>query len=209
MSEPSHDNSIHALLARPSDSLSPRDISTLQEYLLLGASVLKECQAYEYAATIGVRDPAMGHALLEEYARENELAFPQVRNALLAQFASRPDAIVDTIDFAAAGGPTDRSREAAFRRDPGRWLPGATKSTVATFPGTGFGVVRYEGHDWLWTYAAAGYAASDLAELADAVRDGGWFSGLLVGPPGIEREVVLRDGIRLVTIDTTSQGSAA
>lgn len=212
MSEPNLNPSIVALLARPSERMSGGEISQVKTHLLNACGLLSEAQLYNEAAALGKRDPKAGHALLMEQAQDPgfEPAFPAVRLALLVAFSARMDVIeapMETRDLLAEvnadlpGGPADRAREAAFRRDPARFLPGAERSSISLFRAPGFGMVRISGVDTPWTYAAAGKVRSEFAELYALVEDGKFAGGILVGPAAAEGEVSLPEGYRFVAVE--------
>ncbi|MCJ2074432.1 hypothetical protein MKK68_01985 [Methylobacterium sp. E-016] len=214
------DTSIDALLARPPEQLSGGEVTTISAALLNAVSLLEETQLYENAVSIGKRDAKAGHALLMKQGDlpDFEPAFPMVRLGLLAWFSSRMDVIegvVETRDLLAVvnadlpGGPADRAREAAFRREPGRFLPGATRSAVTLFRAPGFAMIRLDDVDLPWTYAAVGKGRSDFAELYAVVEEGGYQGGVLVGPAAVAEEVSLPEGYEFVAVDLSNGGRAA
>lgn len=223
MTNPDLNPNISALLARPSEKMSGGEVAEVKKHLLNAVGLLGETQLYDTAAAIGKRDPKAGHALLMEQAADPDFepAFPAIRLALLMSFSARMDvidAVVETRDLAAevkaeacAGGPADQAREAAFRADPGRFLPGAGKSSVRLLHAPGFGMVRIldADVDVPWTYAAVGKVRSDFAELYALAEDGGWKCGILVGPAAAEHEIALPASYRFVVVDLSTGGRAA
>ena len=201
MSEPHTDISIDALLARPANSIEPTGVRRLQESLLAGAMVLAEVQAYEEA--LNMDDPAEGHAMI--LAREEEPAFEMIRVAVLATLAewmkrSREAEVGEVRDLGRevtdeihAHIELDRMREAAFRRDPGRFLPGATNSPVALFDAQGCWLVERAGdpHPWLVTHAALRYAQADLNDAYEKAVRNGRFHLLVIGAPGLRDRLAL------------------
>lgn len=219
MTNPDLNSNISALLARPSELMNGGEVAQVKHHLLNACSLLSEAQLYDEAAALGKRDPKAGHALLMEQAADPdfEAAFPAVRLALLVSFSARMDVIkapTETRDLLAEvqadlpGGPADRAREAAFRRDPARFLPGAERSSVTLFRAPGFGMVRLHGTDLPWTYAAVGKGRSDFAELYALVEDGQYAGGILVGPAAAACEVALPEGYTFVAIDLSNGGRA-
>lgn len=220
MTEPQTDTSIEALLARPSEGLSGVEVFKIERALLNAVGVMEEAQLYETAAALGKSDPAAAHALLVEqsYDPDFDPAYPMIRVALMAWLVGKMKAseVVETRDLYAevqadvcAGGPQDRAREAAFRADPGRYLQGAGRSSVRLFRAPGFGMIRLDGVDLPWTYAAAGKVRSDFSELYALVEDGGYQGGVLVGPPEAESEIALPPGYLFLAMDLSTGGRAA
>lgn len=220
MSEPNLNSTITALLARPSERMSGGEISQVKTHLLNACGLLSEAQLYDEAAALGKRDPKAANDLLLEQAQDPDFepAFPAIRLALLVSFSARMDVIeagAETRDLYAEvqadlpGGPADRAREAAFRRDPARFLPGAERSSVALFRAPGFGIVRLDGVDLPWTCAAAGKVRSDYSELYALVEDGGYAGGILVGPAAAANELTLPDAYRFVTVELSNGGRAS
>lgn len=206
MSEPKADINISELLARPASAIEPTGVRRLQESLLAGAMAMAEIQAYEEA--LGMDDPAEGHAMI--MAREEEPAFEMVRVAVLAtltewmkrnreaEVGEVRDLNREVTDEIHAHIELDRMREAAFRRSPGRFLPGATNSPVALFDAQGCWLVDRAGdrHPWLVTHAALRYAQSDLNEAYDKAVRNGRFHLLVIGAPGLRDRLALPiDGI--------------
>lgn len=221
MTNPDLHPNISALLARPFQVMNGGEVAPVKHHLLNACGLLSEAQLYDEAAALGKRDPKAGHALLMEQAADPdfEAAFPMIRLALLVSFSARMEvieAVVETRDLyakvqaeTAAGGPADRAREAAFRRDPARYLPGAGRSDVALFRSPGFGMIRLDGVDMPWTYTAIGMARSDYSELYALVEDGGYTGGILVGPAAAAGEVALPDGYTFVAVELATVGGAA
>ncbi|KST61123.1 hypothetical protein AO398_00075 [Methylobacterium sp. GXS13] len=221
MTNPDLNPTISALLARPSELMNGGEVAQVKHHLLNACSLLSEAQLYDEAAALGKRDPKAGHALLMEQSADPDFepAFPAVRLALLVSFSARMDvieAVPDGRDLAAevraetaAGGPADRAREAAFRADPARYLPGAGRSAITLLRAPGFGMVRLDGVDFPWTYAAVGKVRSDFAELYALVEDGRFAGGILVGPAAAANELALPDAYRFVVVELATVGGAA
>lgn len=206
MTEPKPDINISELLARPANSIEPTGVRRLQESLLAGAMVMAEIQAYEEA--LNMDDPAEGHAMI--MAREEEPAFEMIRVAVLAtltewmkrnreaEAGEVRDLNREVTEEIAAYVEIDRMREAAFRRSPGRFLPGATNSPVALFDTQGCWLIERAGdpHPWLVTHAALRYAQSDLNDAYDKAVRNGRFHLLVIGAPGLRDRLALPiDGI--------------
>lgn len=219
MSNLHEDNSITALITRPPEALAPRDISTLQASLLTSAAFIAEFMIYEQASALAMTDTPAAHRMLLDMEEEREIMCPQARYRLMTLFTSWIDARegrfepgethrFDTVQ-SRAGDLEDRTREAAFRAAPGRYLPGAATSSVRLFKAEGFGLLTYEGREWAWTYAAVGMARSDLSELVTFVGERGLAGGILVGPPEVEGEVVLPEGWLFVAIELGNTPRAA
>ena len=215
-------DSITALVTRPPSELKPRDISTLQASLLTSAAFIAEFMIYEQASALAMTDTPAAHRLLLDMEEQREIVCPQARFRLMTLFTSWIDARegrfepgethrFDTVQ-SRAGDLQDRTREAAFRAAPGRFLPGAETSSIRLLKDNGFGLVTYEGQTWAWTYAAAGMGRSDLSELVAWVDD--WLvkplaGGILVGPPEVAEEVTLPEGYRFVAVELGNSGRAA
>lgn len=214
MTKPDLHPTINALIARPSEKMTGAEVYEVKKHLLNAVVMLGEADLYEQAAKLGKSDPAAAHAMLIEQGDDPDFepVFPMIRVGLLAWFAGRMDAIAETRDMIselAAGGPSDRAREAAFRAAPGRYLPGAERSAVTLLHSPGVGMIRLGGRDMPWTYAAAGWARADLRELSRIVADGGYAGGVLVGPPEAGEELTLPEGFRFVAVDIDTTGGRA
>lgn len=222
MSNLHDDNSITALVTRPPSELQPRDISTLQASLLAGAAYIAEFAIYEEASALAMTDTPAAHRMLLDMEDEREIMCPQARFRLMTLFTSWMDARegrfepgethrFDTVQ-SRAGDLQDRTREAAFRAAPGRFLPGARTSSIRLLKDDGFGLVSHAGREWAWTYAAAGMARSDLGDLVAFVDDMRLLplaGGILVGPPEVAEEVTLPEGWLFVAIELGNTGRAA
>lgn len=223
MTEPQLNPNISKLISLPSEKLSGGQVSQLKMHLLNACAMLGETDLYEEAAKLAKSDPRAAHDMILAQADDPDFEpiFPTVRVCLLADIARRIEKaeaqqVVETRDLyaevqaeACAGGPADQAREAAFRRDPARFLPGATRSAVTLFRAPGFGMIRLGGQDIPWTYAAVGKVRSDFAELYALVEDGKFAGGILVGPASAEGEVSLPDGYRFVAVELATVGGAA
>lgn len=217
------DNSITALVTRPTSELQPKDISTLQASLLTSAAFIAEFMIYEQASALAMTDTPAAHSMLLDMEEQREIMCPQARYRLMTLFTSWIDARegrfepgethrFDTVQ-SRAGDLEDRTREAAFRAAPGRFLPGAETSSIRLFRDEGLGLVTYEGQTWAWTYAAVGMARSDMSELKAYVDDDMRLlplaGGILVGPPEAHLEVVLPEGWIFVAIELGNTGGRA
>jgi hypothetical protein len=199
------DVSMDALIARPAETLEASGVRRLQEGLLAGAMALDEVQAYEEA--LAMDDPAEANAWL--LARDEEPAFEMIRVAVLATLYSRMkqreetarQAVTEVRDLnrevaeeVAAYIELDRMRESAFRRDPGRFLPGARncRSVSLLYPG-GAWVIERDGdpYPWLVTHAALRYAQSDFDEVYDIAERNGRFHVVVIGAPGLKERLVM------------------
>lgn len=197
---------ISALLARRPETLKAQEISALQVGMIAGAAVLSEGQIYDEVAGLLRHDPHTANDLLLSMGDgfdDYEPAWSNIRVHLLAAACARMQEL-DALRVGASG-PDDRAREAAFRARPGRFLPGATPSTIRRLREDRFGLVTYEDQTWAWTYAAVGMARSDLSEFVayvdDEMRLMPLAGGILVGPPEVAGEVVLPEGYRFVAVE--------
>lgn len=222
MTEPQLNPNISKLISLPSEKLSGGQVSQLKMHLLNACAMLGETDLYEEAVKLAKRDPRAAHDMLLAQGDDPafEAVFPTVRVCLLADIARRIEKaetqqVVETRDLlaevqaeACAGGPADQAREAAFRRDPARFLPGAMRSAVTLFRAPGFGMVRVDGIDVPWTYAAAGKVRSDFAELYALVEDGKFAGGILAGPAAAANELALPDEYQFVVVELSTGGRA-
>lgn len=208
MTNPSNDTSINALLARPSAQMTGHEVFAVKTALLNAVSTLAEAQLYDDVSQVMKADPHSAHDMLLRQKEEDpdfEPAFPQIRLHLMLACVERMKSIESTWDpigEPAAGGPLDLAREAAFREDPGRWLPGATASDVVLLKSSGLGVVRYRGREHVWTYAAitqGDRAVQDINGFLDFRPE---FGGIIVGPSALEEDIDLPGDCLFVAVDT-------
>lgn len=201
MSEPSKTNSIIDMLARPPETLTPADIKAFRSTVLAGAVMMEECSFYQ--EVLGWDDVHAAHAAILARADDLDYMFDNVRTAVLQALVrkmekreakAREEAGLEVRDiyaeFAQEVASTievDRAREAAFRRDPGEFLAGASNSMVRLFDPAGCWVIEREGyeHPWLVTHAALRYAQSDLLDVYERACRSGRFDVLVVGAPGL------------------------
>lgn len=200
---PDHDT-ISALAARPPENLKAREISHLQAGLLASAAVLAECEVYDIASGLMGRNPHGAHDLLlkmDEFGNA-EFGYPMIRVMLMASAVVRMKEVEAKWDAEKAGGPADQAREAAFRADPGKFLPGATTSPIRLLRPSGFGLVEIDGQTWPWTYVSIDYERSDIAELRTFIAEGGYEPrGIVVGSAELADEVDLPEGWKLAVVE--------
>lgn len=120
--------------------------------------------------------------------------------AAFAAMQVRPDATLP-------GGSDDQRREAMFRRDPSRYLPGAMTAAVAISP-PGIGFVYLNGKLTPWTYGTQAYAGSDVDDVAEYMEHAGLEQGLVVGAPSVGRHLRMREGVRFVAVPFADERAA-
>jgi hypothetical protein len=212
VSELHHHDSIAAIIARPPEAIGPREISVLKASLIAGAAVLSEGEIYNRVARLLRSDPHAANDMLLAMDQGDDAfdpAWMDLRVHLLAAAYTRMKELAaaeapHVFDTGAekAGGPADQAREAAFRADPGKYLPGATTSAVRLLRPSGFGLVEIDGETFAWTYSALGYARSEVAELSAFIADAGQgYRGVIVGPAGLWSEIDLPQGWKLVAVE--------
>lgn len=196
MSELLTRHNIAALIARPSEQMNGEVVHGVKN----AVARLAEAQLYDDVACAMRRDPHSAHDLLLRQAEENpdaEFAFPKVRVALLEACVERMkmvEATWDAMAEVAAGGPLDKAREAAWREEPGRWLPGATASDVVLLHASEFGVVRYLGREHVWIYATLTQGDDKIVALNSILDMRPEFGGILVGPSELAQEIDMPPG---------------
>ncbi len=210
MTEPCTDVNISELVARPASAISARDIPALQEGLIASAKFLEEVAFYEQAMLWGHTDARAAHtAILARDVPGVDPAFPEMRLATLAwltQIIRREEgAPPDVRDLMrefeaeqAASRVSDKAREAAFRRDPGRWLSGASALAVPMLRAEGCWIADRDGEVILCTHASSvcNREAQRAVEAAynRALRDE-YRTVFIVGAPGLSDRVRLPDAM--------------
>lgn len=201
MREPCTDDTIEALIARPPEAITARDIPMLQESLVASAAFLQEAGFYEQAIRWGSDDPHAAHAaVLARDLLGKEPAFPELRHATLTYLTKRMDRLdgkpsTDVRDLyaevqseAASNSLLDRARAAEFRADPGRWLPGAYRSTATLLRPNGCWLAERDGETMLCLHAdvrdPVGAQDAVVAAYKRACREGYW-RVIVVGAPGL------------------------
>lgn len=195
MREPHTDDTTKPILDRLLESRQARDI----------ADFIEEIRAYDDA--LRASDPHAAHAALTQRAIDIEPLFDEIRGAVMLRLLTRMHRVNEaakglvTSDLTAPGapdqrglwdgdplyGPDDAAREAAFKKDPGRWLTGATPSQTALFRGEGCWLVERGDRILLATYAVLSCAQSDADECHEKALDDGWGGIVVVGPPGLKK----------------------
>lgn len=224
------------MMALPPETITSGDISKFREVVLAGAVLMEECQFYQ--DVLGWEDPRAAHDAVVARADHLDYMFDRVRAAVLEQLVRKMESCgrgirqwdtgpADVRDLygevqeeVAAYVEIDRMRESAFRRDPGRFLPGARNcgSVSLLYPG-GAWVIEREGdpYPWLVTHATLRYAQSDFDEAYDIAERNGRFHVLVIGAPGLKQRLVLPSlapmaeiNIEVLEIDVaTSTGPSA
>lgn len=210
MTEPKPDINISELVARPAATISAREIEGLQAGLLTTTRILEEVAFYEQAMLWGRTDARAAHtAVLARDVPGVDPAFPEMRLATLAflvQMIQREEgAPPDVRDLMreveaeqAASRVADRAREAAFRRDPGRWLTGASALAVPMLRAEGCWIADRDGEVVLCTHASSvcGRDAQQAVEAAytRALRDE-YRTVVVVGAPGLGDRVTIPDAL--------------
>ncbi|SFM03353.1 hypothetical protein [Methylorubrum salsuginis] len=210
MTEPNRDISIEALIASPPEAVTARDIPALQEGLIASAKFLEEAAFYEQAMLWGRTDARAAHAaILARDVPDVEPTFPELRLATLAwltQIIRREEgAPPDVRDLMreveaeqAASRVADKAREAAFRRDPGRWLKDATPLAVPMLRAEGCWIADRDGEVVLCTHASSvcNREAQRSVEAAytRALRDE-YRTVIVVGAPGLGDRVKIPDAM--------------
>ncbi len=214
MHEPSTDVTMDTLIARAAESIEPLGVRRLQEGLLAAAMSLAEVQAYEEA--LAMNDPVEANAMI--LAREEEPTFEMLRASVLSTLYSRMKrreeiALKAAAEVRSLHGEVaeevaeyielDRMREASFRRDPGRYLPGATNSSVRLFDPAGCWLIDRAGepYPWICSHAALRYAQSNLDDVYDRAVRNGRYHVLLIGAPGLKERIVLPCMAAMAEID--------
>lgn len=207
MSELPNQSNISAILARPSAQMTGHEVHAVKAALLHSVGVLAEAQLYDDVANVMKRDAHAAHEMLlrqDQENRDGDWAFPQIRLALMLACVEKMKAAEATWDHPEAISDEDlrdKAREAAFREEPGRWLPGATVSDVVLLRSPEFGVVRYRGREHVWIYAALTQRDARIRDLNSFLVFRPEFGGILVGPAGPVREIDLPDDSIFVAVD--------
>lgn len=206
------DNAEHSTAAAQTGSLSDAAVQEICKSFGLAESAIHEVSLYETVAAMAYDDPGAARGYLFE--QEGEPAFPLLRAMLMSSLDLRIGARVAAHAYNpsapdAPGGELDRAREAAFRRDPGRFLVGAVPCIAKAPPGFWFVVVGTQ--LTLCTYAARAYCTSDLRDLEYQLAELKLEHGLLVGEPDTELslEGLLYPGVGFVGVDLSIAGRRA
>lgn len=210
MTEPCTDVNISELVARPASAISAREIEGLQASLLTTTRILEEVAFYEQAMLWGRTDARAAHAaILARDVPGVDPAFPEMRLATLAwltQMVRREDgAPPDVRDLMReveaeqkASRIADKAREAAFRRDPGRWLKDAMPLAVPMLRAEGCWIADRDGDIVLCTHASSvcNREAQRAVEAAytRALRDE-YRTVFIIGAPGLADRVRLPDAM--------------
>ncbi|MEQ4598979.1 MAG: hypothetical protein ABN488_14545 [Methylobacteriaceae bacterium] len=208
MTEPCTDVNISELVARPASAISAREIEGLQAGLLTTTRILEEVAFYEQAMLWGRTDARAAHtAVLARDVPGVDPAFPEMRLATLVWLAkgiereegAQPDVrdLMREVEAEqAASRVADKAREAAFRRDPGRWLSGASALAVPLLRAEGCWIADRDGEVVLCTHASSvcGRDAQRAVEAAydRALRDE-YRTVFVVGAPGLGDRLALPD----------------
>lgn len=208
MTEPCTDVNITELVARPASAISAREIEGLQAGLLTTTRILEEVAFYEQAMLWGRTDARAAHtAVLARDVPGVDPAFPEMRLATLVWLAkgiereegAQPDVrdLMREVEAEqAASRVADKAREAAFRRDPGRWLSGASALAVPLLRAEGCWIADRDGEVVLCTHASSvcGRDAQRAVEAAydRALRDE-YRTVVVVGAPGLGDRLALPD----------------
>ncbi len=211
MSEPCNDTSIEALLTRPAETISARDIPTLQKGLVTTSRLLEEVAFYEQAMAWGRTDARAAHAaILARDVPDQDPDFPEMRLATLAwlvQMIQREEKPVDVRTLMreveekqAASRLIDKAREAAFRADPGRWLEDARPLDVPLLRPDGCWIAARDGEVILCTHASSVCSREAQAAVTRAydraLRDE-YRTVIIVGAPGLADRIELPDAMAL------------
>ncbi|MCG5246861.1 hypothetical protein LPC10_17760 [Methylorubrum sp. B1-46] len=195
MREPSQNDTTPPILTRLSENPAAREFHDF----------IEEVRAYDDA--LRASDPHAAHAALTQRSLEIEPLFDEIRGAVMLKLLTKMHRVTEAEKGKAAGdltapgapdqrglwdgdplyGPDDAAREAAFKRDPGRWLPGATPSATTLFRGEGCWLVERGDRILLATYAVLSCAQSDADECHEKAVDDGWGGIVVVGPPGLAK----------------------
>lgn len=178
------------------------------------ANRFEEASVYEIAAAMGVDDPHAARSFLLE--RTAAPAFPLLRAAVLASLDLRIDAARAMRDRLLAvkgddapGGPNDRAREAAFRREPGAFLPGAVASIVKS-PVPAFWNVMLDGQLVPCAYVCRAAAVSDLSDMIVLLDEEPRYGrGIVVGAPETERDLAGMIPANITFVAVTLAGGRA
>ena len=196
MSEPDHTHITTPLLARGFDVNAPLESAARYS----AAARIIEMSVYEEAASLVETDTDYAHRIV---LLQVEPAYPGIKARLLRDITAT---MARKADAERPGGMNDQARSALFMTEPGRYLTGAKVAPVRLGP-PGFGYVEVDGVRAPWTYVAAAYARSDLAELVDHMDRLGFERGYAVGAPGVAKTLTLPAGI--VFVEVALEGRAA
>ena len=214
MSEPHTDFIIEDLIKAPPEAIRARDIPALQEGLIASAKALQEVAFYEQAILWSARNPREAHeAVLARDVPGEDPSFPELRLATLAWIVRRLETVADesgkTVDEIlyrtreveaeqAASRLADKAREAEFRRDPGRWLSGASALAVPLLRAEGCWIADRDGEVVICTHPSSvcGRDAQQAVEAAytRALRDE-YRTVVVVGAPGLGGRIHLPDAL--------------
>jgi hypothetical protein len=204
MSEPHTDVSIETLIQGPPEAIKVQDIPMLQKGLIASAKALEEVAFYEQAMGWARTSAREAHeAVLARDVPGEDPAFPELRLATLSWIvrclereAEATGQTVHEVRYlareveaeTAARRLADRAREAAFKADPGRWLPGATRSPVTLFQPGGCWLAERDGEQMLCCHADASRPIeaqrTAVAAFDRACREGYW-RVIVIGAPGL------------------------
>ena len=171
------DRTIPALLTRDPSTINPMEAHTA---LSSCALMVNEMMAYEDAVVAAGRDPEAAKAMLLNM--RHEPTFGAVRMAVLDFIESRkaepqPAAEAPRVDYAA-----ELHREAAFRSDPGAWIPGAvTAPGIARLDYAMSGFLLVDGEIRPWDYCGDGVDALGCDMLLASMVAMGFSRGYVVG----------------------------
>ncbi|AMB45057.1 hypothetical protein [Methylobacterium sp. AMS5] len=210
MTEPCTDINISELVARPAAAISAREIEGLQAGLLTTTRILEEVAFYEQAVLWGRTDARAAHAaVLARDVPDREPTFPELRLATLAWLAQMiqrsegappdvRDLMREVEEEQKANRVADKAREAAFRRDPGRWLKDATPFAVPMLRAEGCWIADRDGEVVLCTHASSvcGRDAQQAVEAAytRALKDE-YRTVIIIGAPGLGDRIQLPDAL--------------
>ncbi|QDI79110.1 hypothetical protein E8E01_01010 [Methylorubrum populi] len=175
---------------------------------------MQEVAFYEQAILWSARNPREAHeAVLARDVPGEDPSFPELRLATLAWIVRRLETVADesgkTVEEIlyrtreieaeqAANRVADKAREAAFRRDPGRWLKDATPLAVPMLRAEGCWIADRDGEVVLCTHASSvcGRDAQQAVEAAytRALKDE-YRTVVIVGAPGLGDRVKIPDAM--------------
>lgn len=181
----------------------------------------EEAQIYEIAAAMSVEDPHAAHSFLLE--RREEPSFPLLRRSILSTIELRIDAAKAAAKAAARdrlllvegddapGGRNDRAREAAFRKSPGAFLPGAVPSIVKSGLPRAFWNISIDGQIVPCAYVCRAAAVSDVGDMVYLLeQEPHRERGIVIGSPETAADLagLMPPNITFVAVDLNADGRA-
>lgn len=166
---------------------------------------------------MAVEDPHAARSFLLE--RREEPEFPLLRQSILSTIELRIDAanaaardrlLLVTGDDA-PGGKNDNAREAAFKANPGTYLPGAEVSNVRTFA-RAFWHVLIDGKLVPCDYVCRVALVSDLHDMVECLAVNRQYErGIVIGSPETARDIagLLPPNIAFVAVALAAGGRRA